>query len=181
MVLDKTTAQQKLEEYVTNDYQRHHALMVATAMEGYAKKWGEDLTLYYVTGLLHDIDYDQFPDQHPGPSLTWFKEWGYPEELIHAVEAHALGFNGYTTEPQTRLAKTLMACDEICGIFFAYQKLNPVPYGEMKVSSIKKRLKESKFAPGISREHIYESVERLGISIDEHIENIIQTFKEASL
>ena len=176
-------AEQKLEEFVANDYQRRHAKMVATAMEGYARLWGlpaapsaqagDGLRLYYITGLLHDLDYEQFPDQHPGPSLQWFSEWGYPQELIHAVEAHALGFNGFTIEPRTKLAETLLACDEICGIFFAYQKLNPIPYGEMKASSIKKRFKDKGFAPGISREHIYDSVERLGISIDEHVENLI--------
>ena len=128
-------AQAKLEEYTTNEYLLLHAKMVATSMEGYAELYEEDKDLYYITGLLHDVDYEQFPDTHPGPSLQWFEDWGYSKELIHAVEAHALGFNGFTTQPNSRLAKTLMACDEICGIFFAYQKLNPIPYSQMKVSS----------------------------------------------
>jgi predicted hydrolase (HD superfamily) len=104
---------------------------------------------------------------------VWFREWGYPESLIHAVEAHALGFNGFTTKPDSDLARALMACDEICGIFYAYQKLNPIPYGAMKVSSIMKRLKEEKFAPSISRPHIYEAVAALGVTIEEHITRLI--------
>lgn len=148
--------------------------MVATAVAGYARDRGEDETLWWLTGYFHDIDYDQHPSEHPGPSLEWFKEWGYPEALIHAVEAHADGFNGFTTVPATDLAKVLVACDEICGIFYAYQKLNPIPFGDMKVSSIKKRLKEVKFAPGIDREHIFKAVDNLGITIEEHIENLIK-------
>jgi len=170
----KAEARTLLHEYVTDEYQRHHAEMVGAAVAGYAKVYGGDEQLWWLTGYLHDIDYDQHPDKHPGPSLGWFQEWHYPPELIHAIEAHANGFNGFTTKPETDLARVLIACDEICGIFYAYQKLHPVPYSEMKVPSIKKRLKEVKFAPGISRPHIYEAVESLGITLDEHIENLIK-------
>ncbi len=162
-----------LRTYTTDPYLLHHAAMVGAATESYASVFGEDAHLYWLTGYLHDIDYEQYPNEHPGRSLRWFREWGYPEELIHAVEAHALGFNGFTTEPASNLARALMACDEICGIFYAYQKLNPIPYGEMKVSSIVKRLKEEKFAPGISRPHIYTAVAALGISLEAHIDRLI--------
>ncbi|MEZ4200414.1 MAG: HD domain-containing protein [Candidatus Paceibacterota bacterium] len=171
-------AKQLLEQYVGDTYQRYHALMVGTAMAGYAKKLEADEQLWFLTGYLHDIDYDKHPHEHPGPSLTWFKDWGYPEELIHAVEAHANGFNGFTTRPETRLAKALIACDEICGIFYAYWKLNPVPFGEMKPKSIKKRLKEERFAPGIDRTHIYNGCDDFGVSLDEHVENLITFFAQ---
>lgn len=173
---DEATA--LLHEHVQDSYQRYHALMVGTAVEGYAKQLGEDQELWFLTGYLHDLDYDQYPDKHPGPSLEWFREWNYPEELIHAVEAHANGFNGFTTKPETKLAKALIACDEICGIFYAYQKLNPIPFGEMKAKSIKKRLKEERFAPGIDRTHIYAGVEDFEITIDEHITNLIEFFAD---
>ena len=176
MLPTKTEARALLEEHVQDEYQRFHALMVGTAMEGYAQKLGRDEHLWFMTGYLHDIDYDKHPSEHPGPSLTWFTEWGYPEELMQAVLAHANGFNGFATPPETELDKALIACDELCGIFYAYQKLNPVPFGEMKVKSIKKRLKERKFAPGIDRTHIYEGVEDFGITIEEHIENLITFF-----
>src|SRR5581483_2701497 len=135
-------AQALLEQHVRDDYQRHHALMVATAMDGYAGLRGADRHLWYVTGLLHDLDFEAHPDTHPAGELKWFRDWGYPEDLIHAVEAHAYGYHGYATLPQTPLAAALLACDEISGIFYAYRKLNPVPYGQVKASSIKKKIKE---------------------------------------
>jgi predicted hydrolase (HD superfamily) len=152
--------------------------MVGTALEGYAKKLGEDVELWFLTGYLHDIDYDQHPARHPGPSLEWFAQWNYPPELIQAVLAHANGFNGFSTPAVSQLDKALVACDEICGIFYAYQKLNPIPFSDMKISSIKKRLKEERFAPGIDRAHIYQGVEDFGVTVDEHIENLITFFKD---
>ena len=162
-----------LAEHVNDTYQRFHAEMVGRAVEGYAKKLGADIDLWWLTGYLHDIDYDQHPTKHPLLSLTWFAQWGYPTELIHAVEAHADGFNGFTTKPTTPLAHALLACDEICGIFYAYQKLNPIPFGEIKANSIKKRLADERFAPGISRGHITRAVVGFGITSDEHIKNLI--------
>jgi len=172
----KSEAKILLEKHVNNDYQRYHALMVGTATESYAAVHGGDPLLYFLTGYLHDLDYDEHPEAHPGPSLGWFKEWGYPDDLIHAVEAHAFGFNGFNTEPATPLAAALMACDEISGIFYAYQKLNPIPFGQMKVKSIKKRLKEKSFAAGIHRDTIYMGVEKLGITIEEHVNNLVEAF-----
>lgn len=177
----KDEARVLLAEHVTDTYQRFHAEMVGRAVEGYGEKLGEDAHLWWLTGYLHDIDYDLYPSEHPGPSLDWFKLWNYPIELIHAVEAHAIGFNGFTQKPETPLAKCLLACDEICGIFYAYQKLNPIPFGDIKASSIKKRLKEEKFAPGISRPHIYAATEDFGITIDDHIGNLIQFFSSLDI
>ncbi|KKT01256.1 MAG: Metal dependent phosphohydrolase [Candidatus Nomurabacteria bacterium GW2011_GWA2_43_15] len=175
----KVEARTLLKEHVKDEYQRYHAGMVASALEGYAKVFGADEDLWYVTGLLHDIDFEEYPDLHPAESLKWFAKWGYPEELIHAVEAHAYGYHGFTTLPDTKLSSALMACDEISGIFYAYRKLNPVPYGEMKVSSIKKRLAEKGFASGIDRESIKRGCEALGIALDEHIANLIKFLAES--
>jgi len=169
-------AQQILEQYVTDEYQRFHAQMVAAAMEGYAKLYDEDLDLWYITGLLHDLDFEQHPNTHPAEELKWFKEWGYPDELLHAVEAHAYGYNGFATVPQTRLAAALLACDEITGIFYAYQQLNPVSFGEMKASSIKKRFKDEKFAAGVDRDIVQRGCDALGVDLDEHIQNLIHSF-----
>ena len=189
MLPTKDEAQKLLESHVKDEYQRYHARMVATAMEGYGKLFGperllqgktrageEDPLLWYLTGLLHDIDFEEHPDKHPGESLKWFKEWGYPEELIHAVEAHAYSYNGYTTLPETKLAAALMACDEISGIFYAYRKLNPIPYGQMKVGSIKKRLNEKSFAAKIDRSVITRGTDALGVPLEKHIENLISFF-----
>ena len=172
----KEEAQRLLEEHVRDEYQRHHALMVATAMAGYAGVFHEDADRWYVTGLLHDIDFEQHPDTHPRESLQWFRDWGYPEDLIHAVEAHAYGYHGYTTLPRTKLAAALLACDEICGIFYAYRKLNPVRYGEMKAGSIKKKVKDPAFAAKVDRATIQVGLEHLGVSLDDHIANLIRFF-----
>lgn len=167
-----------LDSHVKDTYQRLHGRMVAAAMEGYAPLYGEDKDLWYTTGLLHDIDFDEHPDKHPGESLQWFKEWGYPEDLIHAVEAHAYGYNGFTTLPQTKLAAALMACDELCGIFYAYHMINPIPYAQMKVSSLKKRYGESRFAAKIDRKVIERGCVALGVDIDTHIANLIKFLGE---
>jgi predicted hydrolase (HD superfamily) len=173
---NRETALQTLHDHVQDEYQRHHALMVATALEGYARHFQENPDLWYVTGLLHDLDFEQHPETHPREELTWFKEWGYPEALIHAVEAHAYGYHGFTALPQTRLAAALLACDEICGIFYAYRKLNPVPYGQMKASSIRKKLKEPTFAAKVDRHLIELGCEHLGVPLEEHIGNLIRFF-----
>ncbi len=162
-----------LEKHVADEYQRYHALMVGTAMKGYAKIFGEDEHLWYLTGYLHDIDFHEHPATHPGESLKWFKEWNYPEEMIHAVEAHAYGYNGFTTLPKTKLAAALLACDEICGIFYAYRKINPIPYKDMKASSIKKRFNEKSFAAKIERGTIMRGCDALGVTLEKHIENLI--------
>ena len=169
----KAEAQHLLEQHVHGDYQRHHALMVATALEGYAAQFQGDPQLWFVTGLLHDIDFEKHPATHPGESLRWFKEWNHPDELIHAVEAHAYGYNGYTTLPQTRLAAALLATDELCGIFYAYRKLNPVPYGQMKASSIKKKVNEPAFAAKVDRRTIHVGCEHLGVTLEQHVANLI--------
>jgi predicted hydrolase (HD superfamily) len=172
----RTEAQHLLEQHVQDEYQRYHALMVATAMEGYATHFNSDAELWFMTGYLHDIDFEKHPESHPAESLRWFAEWGYPEALIHAVEVHAYGYHGYTTLPQTKLAAALLASDEISGIFYAYRKMNPVRYGDMKASSIKKKFKDPAFAAKIDRATISTGCEHLGISIDDHIANLIRFF-----
>ncbi|WP_438481722.1 HD domain-containing protein [Oleiharenicola lentus] len=163
-----------LHAHVRDEYQRLHAVMVATALEGYAQHIfpGEDPHLWYLTGLLHDLDFEEHPDTHPAPSLGWFKEWNYPEALIHAVEAHAYGYHDFKTLPQTKLAAALLATDELCGIFYAYRKMNPVRYGEMKPASLKKKFKDHGFAAKIDRATIELGCQHLGVDLDAHIANL---------
>lgn len=173
-------AQKLLREHVQDEYQVYHANMVATAMEGYAEELGEDRDKWFLTGLLHDLDFEKFPETHPKTALEWFKEWEYPEDMIDAIEAHAYGYNGFSRLPETKLAAALMACDEISGIFYAYRKLNPIPYGEMKVSSIKKRFAEKNFAAKIDRAIVERGVAAFGIDMDTHIQNLIKFFAKLS-
>jgi predicted hydrolase (HD superfamily) len=172
----KEDAAKLLHEHVGNEYQRLHAVMVATAMEGYAASFGEEPVLWYITGLLHDIDFEEHPETHPAPSLEWFKTWGYPDDLIHAVEAHAYGYHDFKTLPRTRLAAALLACDEVSGIFYAYRKMNPVRYGEMKAGSIRKKFNDHGFAAKIDRATIQLGCDHLGVTLDDHIANLVRFF-----
>ena len=174
MLPTKEVAAALLRQHVNDPYQLLHAGMVAAAMEGYALQLNEDPPLWYLTGLLHDIDFQEHPETHPAPSLQWFKDWGYPDSLIHAVEAHAYGYHGFVTLPQTKLAEALVACDELTGIFYAYRKMNPVPYGDMKASSIRKKFKDPGFAAKIDRSTIQLGCDKLGVPLDEHIANLIR-------
>ena len=161
-------------QWVQSDSLRKHMLAVEAAMRAYARRYDEDEELWGITGLLHDLDYEEHPDAHPGPSLQWFKDWAYPPELIHAVEAHAHGYHGFTTLPQTKLAAALVACDELTGIFYAYRKMNPVRYGDMKPASIRKKFKDGTFAAKIDRATIQMGCDRLGVPLDEHIGNLVR-------
>ncbi len=207
MLPDRITATLLLERHVTDPYQRLHARMVATALEGYADHFNttdvlksdpglphladsapahdpalrpatpanrEDRELWYATGLLHDLDFESHPDTHPATSLGWFKEWGYPDALLHAIEAHAYGYHGFRTLPRTRLAAALLATDELCGLFYAYRKMNPVRYGDMKASSLRKKFREPSFAAKIDRTTIELGCTHLGIPLEEHLQNLIR-------
>ena len=101
---------------------------------------------------------------------------GVPQWTDSRGQAHALGFNRFTTEPQIHLARVLIACDEIFRIFYAYRKLNPIPYREMKPQSIIKRIKDQGFAPAIDRNHIYKAIDRLGIDLFQHAHYLLKSF-----
>lgn len=166
-----------LEEHVKDDYQILHSRMVAAAMEAYADKFGEDKDLWYITGLLHDIDYYEFPTEHPAKSLQWFKDWNYPEELIHAVEAHALGYNGFETKAETLIAKALMACDEMCGLIHAYSLMRPTGYDGMEPKSVKKKFKDKAFAAKLSREEMQFGMDQLGVEFNDHVNLLVEAVR----
>lgn len=167
-------AHQLLEKYVQDPYQRLHAKMVASALDEYAKRTGEHENLWYITGLLHDLDYHLHPSEHPQKELGWFSEWGYPEQLIHAVAAHAHEKTGI--EPQTKLAKMLTATDEVAGIMYAYAILRPEGFSNMKPSSFMKKVRDRSFAPNISRDDIAYALLQLEGKDTEHFELMISVF-----
>lgn len=164
-------ATELLQKHVKDEYQLMHAKMVATVLEVYANKFGDSPELWFITGFLHDLDYFEFPDEHPQKSLEWFREWGYPKELIHAVAAHAHERSGI--EPQTKLACCLCACDELCGFLYAYSLMRPDGFSGMKASSVKKKFKDKAFAAKINREDISYGIEKLGVDFSDHIEFVI--------
>lgn len=164
-----------LKQHVKDDYQILHAKMVATAMREYAKKLGEDAELWYLTGLLHDIDYFEHPDEHPNISVEWYSHWGLPQELTHAVLAHAHDRTG--VEPQTNMAKALCAIDELSGLLYAYSLMRPEKFGNMEASSVKKKFKDKAFAKKVSREDVTYGVEIFDVDFGEHIAFLISVFQ----
>ena len=157
---------------------RKHLLGVETAMVGYARKWGEDEELYAVTGLLHDLDYERYPDLdtgHPRKALELFEEKGYPRELIDAVAGHAT-FLGVPRE--TRMAKALYAVDELSGFIAACALVRPTGIEGMTPKSVKKKLKQPSFAAGVNRDEVREGAEELGVDFDEHLAFLITAMEE---
>jgi len=166
-----------VEEWVASDSLRKHLLGVEAAMVGYARKWGEDEEMYAVTGLLHDLDYDRYPDLdtgHPRHALKLFEEKGYPQELIDAVAGHA-PFLGVPRE--TKLAKTLYAVDELSGFVAACALVRPTGIEGMKPKSVKKKLKQPSFAAAVDRDQVSRAAEELGVDFDEHLVVVIEAME----
>jgi len=175
----KEEALKLLEDHVKDDYQRLHSKMVALGLEAYAAKFNEDKHLWYITGLLHDLDYFEFPDQHPLKSIEWFKEWNYPQELIHAVAAH---YWKKTNEmPTSKLAATLIATDELAGFLYAYSLMRPSGFEGMEASSVKKKFKDKTFAAKIDREEIMFGVQKLDVDFKDHVDLLIDVYKNLKL
>jgi putative nucleotidyltransferase with HDIG domain len=160
-------------EWIESDSLRKHVLGVEAAMRAYARKYGEDEELWGATGLLHDLDYERFPDPesgHPRAALELFEERGYPRELIDAVAGHAT----YLGVPrETRMAKALFAVDELTGFVAAVALVRPSGIAGMGPKSVKKKLKQPSFAAAVDREEIQRGAEELGEDFDEHLAFVI--------
>jgi putative nucleotidyltransferase with HDIG domain len=167
-----------VEEWVASDSLRKHLLGVETGMRAYARRWGEDEELYAVTGLLHDLDYERYPDLatgHPRKALELFREKDYPQELIDAVAGHAEFLN---VPRETRMAKTLYAVDELSGFIAACALVRPTGLDGMTPKSVKKKLKQPSFAAGVDREEVRRGAEELGVDFDEHVAFLIGALEE---
>lgn len=163
-------------EYTQSESLRKHALAVECAVRAYAKKFGEDEEAWGITALLHDFDYEQFPDPvdpggHPYKGNTILKEKGYPEFVRRAIMSHA-DYTGVTRE--TKLEKTLFACDELCGFITAVSYVRPnKTVKEVEVKSVRKKMKDKGFAAKVNRDDITKGAEELGVDLDEHIGFVI--------
>jgi putative nucleotidyltransferase with HDIG domain len=167
-----------VEEWVQSESLRKHLLGVEAAMRAYARRWDEDEELYAVTGLLHDLDYERYPDLdtgHPRKALELFEQLGYPQELIDAVAGHAT-FLGVPRE--TKMAKTLFAVDELSGFVAACALVRPTGIEGMAPKSVKKKLKQPSFAAGVNRDEVREGAEQLGVDFDEHVAFVIAAMEE---
>ena len=167
-------------EYTQKEGLIKHALAVEAAMRAYAKKFGEDEEAWGNVGLLHDFDYEKYPtlDDHPFRGVEILREKGYPEEWIEAILGHA----EHTGFPRkTLMAKTLFAVDELCGFITAVGYVRPnKKLDEVRVKSVKKKMKDKAFARQVSREDIQQGAEELGCSLEEHIEFVIKAMQGIS-
>lgn len=160
-----------LKEYVESNSLLKHCLAVEASMIGYAKKFGEDVETWSSCGLLHDIDFEKHPEEHPLVGVEILREKGYSEDFVMAVKGHGDHTN---TPRETMMAKTLYAVDELSGFVIACVLVRPNRFEGLKVKSVKKKLKDKAFAKAINREQINKSAEELGVDITEHIQTIIE-------
>ena len=165
-----------LTEWVSSESLRRHCLAVEAAMVAYARRGGHDVELWRVTGLLHDADYERFPDMddaehgHPRTILAELERRDAPPEMIHAIAAHA-DFLGVA--PETELDRTLRAVDELCGFLVACAYVRPEGIHGLTPKSVKKKLKQPSFAAAVSRADVRGGAEELGADFDAHVAFVI--------
>ncbi len=158
-----------LTEFTRSESLRKHALAVESCMRAYARKFGEDEEKWAVTGLIHDFDYEQHPtpEEHPFVGEKILAERGYPEDVRRAILSHAQ----YSGVPrQSKMEKTLFACDELSGFITACAMVKPnKSLAEVEAKSVKKKMKDKAFARAVSRSDITEGAADLGVDLEEHI------------
>jgi len=169
--MTKEQALSILNEYTKSESLLKHAYAVSASMKYYAEKFGEDVEKWEAVGLLHDFDYEMFPDNHPQKGEEILKEKGVEPEIIRAIQSHA-NYSGVSRDSQ--MEKTLFAVDELSGFVMAAAYVRPEKIKGMEVKSVKKKLKDKGFAAKVSREDIYNGATELGIDLDEHIKNVIE-------
>ena len=180
--MDRQQALAIVHEYTQSDALRKHMLAVEAAMRAYARKYGENEEEWGSVGLLHDFDYERWPNadhsptaEHPSEGVRILESKGYPEHLRRAILGHAT----YCGVPRDSLvAKTLFASDELCGFLVACALVRPSrSLNDLEVSSVKKKLKDKAFARGVNREDIRVGVEELGVPLDEHIQFCLEALR----
>jgi len=175
-VLSKEEANQLLNEWVRNDKLRIHMRQVAHLMKCWAtEKENTDEAgqwRWEMAGLLHDADWDQWPDEHCKKIIEELENRNIDPEIIHAIASH--GPNHFGVEPETKMDKMLYAFDELSGLIHAYSLMRPTGYNEMELKGVKKRLKEKYFAANVSREEIQDACNRAEIGLDDLIDFIIR-------
>ena len=165
-------------EYTQNVGLRRHMQAVEIAMRAYARRFGEDEEKWGIVGLLHDFDYERWPDppDHPLKGSEILKERGYPDDVIYAIKSHA----DYLEEcPRVSLMdKSLYACDELAGFIFACALVRPEAIHGMQSKSVRKKMKQKSFAAAVNRGDIVNGAEDLGVELNEHIQFVIDAMAE---
>lgn len=172
--MDREEAKTILSEYTKGDSLLRHARSVELVMESYAKKYNEDPEEWAVTGMLHDADYEAFPDQHPNVIVKLLRDKG-EEKIAHAISAH---YTKWGVSYDTLLDKALLACDEITGFIIACCQVRPEGVETLTAKSVKKKLKQASFAAKVEREEVYMGLELLEVELDDHINFIISVLME---
>ena len=165
-------------EHVSSESLRRHLLGVEAAVRGYARMWGEDENAWGFVALVHDIDYEQFPDaqNHPYKCVEWLQALGYPEWVTRAILSHA-DYSGVPRE--SRLEHTLYACDELSGFVTAAALIRPSKSVlDLEAKSVVKRMKDSGFARAVSRDDLRRGAEELELPLEEHVANVIRFMRE---
>jgi len=173
LTMNRQDAWALLNEYTKSESLLKHALAVEAAVRGYARHFGEDENDWGVVALLHDFDYERWPslDEHPFRGSEILGAKGYPEWVIRAILSHA-DYSGVARE--SRLEKTLFACDELCGFITAASLVRPSKsILDLEASSVVKRMKDKAFARAVKREDLRAGAELLGLPLEEHITNVI--------
>jgi len=169
-----------LKEYNTKENLIKHALAVEGVMRYVARKRGEDEDLWGVVGLIHDLDYEQFADQHCTKTAEILRERGWPEDVIRAAVSHGWGICS-DVEPQTDLEKVLFAIDELTGLVVATALVRPSrSVLDMKAKSVRKKWKDKRFAAGVNRDIIQQGAEMLGVELSDLITDVIMGMREVA-
>jgi putative nucleotidyltransferase with HDIG domain len=173
--MDRPAAWDLLCEYTKTDQLRRHAVSVEQVMRQAAREWGGDPDLWGLTGLLHDFDYESFPDQHPYSGKPILEARNVPDEIVYAIQCHA-DFTGY--ERRSMMDKMIFAVDELTGFVIACALVQPnKSLTEVKTSSVRKKLKDKAFARTVLREDIWKGMEELQADFDQHVNFVISALK----
>ena len=176
--MNRADAYALMTEYTQSDSLRKHMLAVEAAVRGYARLWGEHEDDWGVVALLHDFDYERWPDQseHPFRGVEILKSKGYPEWVTRAILSHA-EYSGVPRE--SRLEHTLWACDEMSGFVTAAALVRPSKsILDLEAASVIKRMKDKAFARAVNREDLRRGAEELGLPLEQHIANVIAFMRE---
>jgi putative nucleotidyltransferase with HDIG domain len=178
MELTRESAWALVTEWTRSESLRKHMLAVEAAVRGYARHFGEDEQAWGIAALLHDFDYERYPDaaDHPFRGVEALASLGYPEWLTRAILSHA-DYSGVPRE--SRLEKTLYACDEMSGFVTAAALVRPSKsILDLEASSVVKRMKDKAFAKGVNRDDLRRGAEEIGLPLPEHIDNVIRFMRE---
>lgn len=167
-----------LDAWVESPGLKKHMLAVEAAVRHYARLRGADEDIWGLAGLLHDLDWESHPEEHPEPAVSELERRGYPKTVRRAILAHRSDYTG--VEPETELDRVLVACDELSGLVVACCLVRPNGIDDLRPKSVAKKLRDKAFAAGVSREEVARGVELLGLARAEHIQNVIDGIRASA-